>query len=97
VLPTDPQEQNAKWFQLYRRVADRLTVQAAHRNYLFYRDYAVISILLIIAFGVSGFWFIPSLTTAAAYLGGLVAPVWACMPGCPEQWYCLRHVRFWCS
>jgi hypothetical protein len=72
VLPTDPQAQNAKWYQLYRGVADRLTVQDAHRNYLFYRNYAVISILLIIAFGVSGFWLVPCLTTAAVYFVALV-------------------------
>jgi hypothetical protein len=71
-LPTEPKEQNAKWYGLYRRVADHPTVLDAHRNFLFYRDYAVISILLIIAFGGAGFWFLPSLTAPVYFIALLL-------------------------
>jgi heme exporter protein D len=48
-------------------------VLEAHRYFLLFRDYAAMSILLIIAFGGSGFWFIPSAAIAAIYLLVLVA------------------------
>jgi hypothetical protein len=72
-LPTDPQQQNARWYAFYVPVQNQAIVQEAHRHFLFYRDYATMSILLIIAFGGSGFWFIPSRATAALYLLVLVA------------------------
>jgi hypothetical protein len=72
-LPTEPQQQNARWYAFYAQVWNQAIVQEAHRNYLFYRDYATMSILLIIAFGGSSFWFIPSRATAAVYMLVLVA------------------------
>ncbi|MGY4230088.1 hypothetical protein ACVMIH_007449 [Bradyrhizobium sp. USDA 4503] len=47
VLPTDPAEQNAKWYKLYRRVSRDPAVVEAHRLYLVYRDMAAISIMLV--------------------------------------------------
>ncbi|MDA9490413.1 hypothetical protein [Bradyrhizobium sp. CCBAU 11361] len=47
VLPSDPQEQNAKWYKLYRRVSRDPAVAEAHKLYLLYRDMAGISIMLI--------------------------------------------------
>jgi hypothetical protein len=72
-LPTDPQQQNARWYAFYAAAQNQAIVLEAHRYFLFYRDYATMSLLLIIAFGGSGFWFIPSRTTAALYLLALVA------------------------
>jgi hypothetical protein len=71
-LPSDPREQNALWYRLYRKVADRPRVHDTQRNYLFNRDYSAISILLVGAFGGSGFWFISSPITAVLYLGLLI-------------------------
>jgi hypothetical protein len=72
-LPADPQQQNALWYKFYIAVQNQAIVLEAQRYFLLYRDYATISILLIIAFGGSGFWFIPSRATAALYLLVLVA------------------------
>ncbi|VIO70544.1 hypothetical protein CI1B_31980 [Bradyrhizobium ivorense] len=47
VLPTDPADQNAKWYKLYRRVSGDPAVVEAHRLYLLYRDMAAISIMLV--------------------------------------------------
>jgi hypothetical protein len=46
-LPTDPGEQNTKWYKLYRLVNDDTTVAQAHKLYLMYRDMAAMSLLLI--------------------------------------------------
>jgi hypothetical protein len=47
VLPTDPGEQNAKWYKLYRLVGNDPAVTHAHKLYLMYRDMAAMSLLLI--------------------------------------------------
>jgi len=43
-LPTDPKEQNAKWYKLYMSVQNETEVSAAHKDFLMYRDMAVISL-----------------------------------------------------
>jgi hypothetical protein len=47
-LPTDPAEQNARWYKLYRMVADDRAVSEAHKLYLMYRDMAAMSLPLIV-------------------------------------------------
>lgn len=47
-LPTDPKEQNAKWFKLYKMVESHTEVAAAQKDFLMYRDMAVISLPLIV-------------------------------------------------
>lgn len=46
-LPTDPGEQNKKWFKLYKMVGDDRAVTEAHKLYLMYRDMAAMSMPLI--------------------------------------------------
>lgn len=46
-LPTEPAEQNSKWYKLYRMVIDDRTVVEAHKLYLMYRDMAALSFPLI--------------------------------------------------
>ncbi|MCI5069060.1 hypothetical protein [Acidovorax sp.] len=46
VLPKDPNEQNAKWYKLYRQVSSETEVAEAHRLFLLYRDMAAVSLLL---------------------------------------------------
>jgi len=46
-LPTDPQEQNAKWYKLYKLVANEPEVVEAHKLFLMYRDMAAMSFALI--------------------------------------------------
>jgi hypothetical protein len=45
-LPTDPDEQNSKWYKLYRQVGDDPAVAHAHKLYLMYRDMAAMSLLM---------------------------------------------------
>ena len=45
-LPTDPSEQNAMWFRLYRLVRDDPAVSHTHRLYLMYRDMAAMSLIV---------------------------------------------------
>ncbi len=46
-LPTDPGEQNAKWYRLYRQADADPAVVHAHKMYLMYRDMAAMSLLLV--------------------------------------------------
>jgi hypothetical protein len=46
-LPTNPGEQNKKWFKLYKTVGDDPAVMEAHKLYLMYRDMAAMSVQLI--------------------------------------------------
>jgi hypothetical protein len=46
-LPSEPSEQNAKWYKLYRQVSEDAAVAHAHKLYLMYRDMAAVSLLLM--------------------------------------------------
>ncbi|UJJ57101.1 hypothetical protein [Rhodanobacter denitrificans] len=47
-LPTDPTEQNSKWYKLYKQVANEPEVAEAHKLFLMYRDMAVMSLALVV-------------------------------------------------
>lgn len=47
-FPTDPKEQNARWYSLYQKVQNEIGVLDAHKSFLLYRDMASISLLLLI-------------------------------------------------
>lgn len=47
-LPTGPNEQNSKWYELFKQVDDETEVSEAHRHFLMYRDMAVLSLPLIL-------------------------------------------------
>lgn len=66
-LPTAPREQNALWYKMYKSIGADPAVEEIHRNFLFTRDYAVASLLLLLVLGTLGFWMISSLTTAGVY------------------------------
>jgi hypothetical protein len=48
VLPTDPKEQNRKWYELYKQVDSEPEVSEAQRHFLMYRDMAVLSLPFIV-------------------------------------------------
>lgn len=62
-LPTDPAEQNRKWFKLYKMVGDDKAVVEAHKMYLMYRDMAAMSLPLIVLVPV-GLYFGGATTSA---------------------------------
>ena len=47
VFPTEPKEQNSKWFKLYKLVENVTEVAATQKDFLMYRDMAVLSLPLI--------------------------------------------------
>ena len=47
-FPELPSEQNAKWYSLYKKVQDELTVSEAHKAFLLYRDLTGISFLFLV-------------------------------------------------
>lgn len=68
-FPTDPTEQNTKWYKLYQLVADEVSVVEAHKLFLMYRDMAVMSLPLIVLVPL-GLWFASAsgqLTAAAVF------------------------------
>ncbi len=48
VLPTEPKEQNSKWYKLYKMVENQTEVSSAQKDFLMYRDMAVMSLSLIV-------------------------------------------------
>ena len=47
-LPTDPTEQNSKWYKLYKQLPNEPEVQEAHKLFLMYRDMAALSLPLVV-------------------------------------------------
>ncbi|MCA8251576.1 hypothetical protein LGN12_31025, partial [Burkholderia multivorans] len=47
-FPTEPSEQNAFWYKLYKRVENEASVTEAHKMYLLWRDATVVSLPLAI-------------------------------------------------
>lgn len=58
-FPSEPREQNARWFSLYKQSENEASVLDAHKSFLLYRDIATVSFLLLIitavAFPLFGF------------------------------------------
>lgn len=49
-FPRDPHEQNALWYKLYKKHADKLTVAQAHKVYLLTRDLTAVSAVFVCLF-----------------------------------------------
>lgn len=71
-LPRDPRQQNALWYKLFKSIEADPSVMQAHREFLFSRDYTCLSLMLMIAFGVMGFFQIPSFKTWLIYFSVLI-------------------------
>ena len=67
-LPTNGDKQNALWFKWYREFQNEDGILQVHKEYLFTRDYTGISLLLMISFGILGFWQMDSSNVAGIYL-----------------------------
>lgn len=60
VFPSDPKEQNSKWYGLYLKIKNEVSVLDAHKAFLLYRDMASLSIILLfLAAFVLWFWEFP--------------------------------------
>jgi hypothetical protein len=67
VLPSEPAEQNAFWYRLYRRVESEVPVTDAHKMYLLWRDAAALSLPLVVAVPLMLRW--NGASTKAAWIG----------------------------
>jgi len=70
-LPTDPAEQNARWYKLYKMVANEPEVLETHKLFLMYRDMAVMSLPLFLLLPAAAYGTgapMPSAALAAAVL-----------------------------
>lgn len=80
-LPTEPREQNALWYQLYKKIENEPSVEHAHQHYLLFRDIAALSLLLAIIAPIairgiggesSSAWFVGGFF-ATQYIGAVLA------------------------
>ena len=71
-LPTEPMRQNALWFKWYQECRNEPSILRVHREYLFTRDYATISFLLLFGFGLLALWQMESINVVGTYVGILV-------------------------
>jgi hypothetical protein len=63
VFPTDKNDQNSKWYKLYKMVENHTEVSSTQKEFLMYRDMAVMTLPLI-AFTPLGLYFVGVGTTA---------------------------------
>jgi hypothetical protein len=55
-FPSEPAEQNSKWYKLYKMVANETEVAEAQKLFLLFRDMATISLFLIMLVPLGLFW-----------------------------------------
>jgi hypothetical protein len=69
-FPTEPREQNSRWYALYKMVEEKPEVRDAHRSFLMYRDMAALSLPFI---GIAPFWlYHANATPEAQWLAALL-------------------------
>ncbi len=71
-LPQNPSEQNTLWYQIYRSMKDDPVVLAAHRAFLFTRDYTGLSFLMLLGLGAGAISTFDSRRVALIYVVALV-------------------------
>ena len=69
--PSDPREQNALWYRLYKSVENEPAVIDAHRSFLLTRDYTAIAFIVLLVAGPLGLFFL-SAKFAAIYVAVLL-------------------------
>ena len=71
-FPEKSSEQNRLWYKIYTTVKDDERVLKTHQDYLFARDYAVISALFLLVFGSVGIFMFSGTVLKLSYLAILV-------------------------
>jgi hypothetical protein len=66
-LPTDPKSQNILWYRLFKSVAAESSVEQAHRQFLFARDFAFMALVMLVVLGIAAAIFIRPILTAEVY------------------------------
>lgn len=71
-LPTDPKEQNSKWYALYKLIQTEPEIEEAQKNFLMYRDMAVLSLPFVVLAPLS-LYFAGAKTESLWFASGLFA------------------------
>jgi hypothetical protein len=71
-LPSDPDEQNAVWYGLFKRVENEPPVLGVHRDFLLLRDYAALAALFVPVFGGAAAFAVRPPAVLAVYMGLLL-------------------------
>jgi hypothetical protein len=72
-IPSEPKEQNAVWYRLYKAHGDKQTILEAHRAYLLTRDMAALAAVFVISFSLGAFITAIGWKLATLYSGALLA------------------------
>ena len=72
-IPSDEAEQNSAWYRMYKTVDSDSSVAHAHKDYLFTRDYACLSVLMLVGLGGLGLMQIYDFWHSILYLSLLAA------------------------
>ena len=91
-LPSDPDKQNALWFNWYLQFQDEPGIKQVHREYLFARDYACLAFILMIGLGCLSLWQMDTVDSIVIYLALLIAQYLLV-----RRAACIHGVRFVCS
>ncbi len=67
-MPTDARDQNTLWFRLFKGVAAEPAVEQAHRQFLFARDFAFMSLVMLLVLGTAAAFFIRPISSAVIYV-----------------------------
>jgi hypothetical protein len=70
----DPKKQNAHWYRnVFTPTQDAPSVEQANRNWLFTRDYAAMSLMMLFVLGTAGYFIITPVIKWLIYVAGLIA------------------------
>ncbi len=66
-LPTAPKDQNVLWYRLFKSVSNQPSVEQAHRQFLFARDFAFMALVMLALLGAAAPFFIRPISNAGIY------------------------------
>jgi hypothetical protein len=72
-VPSEPKDQNAAWYRLYKAHADKVTILEAHRVYLLTRDMAALAALFALSLALGAFMSAAGWKLALLYSAFLLA------------------------
>ncbi|MFN5027955.1 MAG: hypothetical protein ACK5D9_02305 [Burkholderiales bacterium] len=89
-LPVLPNEQNSKWFKLYKQVINEVEVVEAHKLSLLYRDMAVLSLASLVC--VQPVLFLSNAATSAQWIAICAFAVQYLLTAISARWSGIRLV-----
>jgi hypothetical protein len=71
-IPSEPGEQNALWYRLYKTIEDHPAVTQVHKDFLLMRDYTALAAIFIVLYGATSSIFAKSWIASLIYWAGLI-------------------------